>query len=238
MYYRTYLQILMNAQTALHCVNKYAVTPLEATFVLAMLDMLWIMTWERALVRPKMFQIIFFKICLYLIQISMNVSSTMAAVCSIVLTRLEATFATALWVLLYQLMVDLVMVSIEAIVTAYHTTKKWLIIHFNNVTFFKTTGNSVIYINAKHLYISFELSTHVPTHLWLSSYMLSILSWFSHAITTPDIDECAIANGGCLQGCGNTIGAYMCSCNAGYRLAADNMTCVGKINRSLQFLKL
>lgn len=54
----------------------------------------------------------------------MNVSSTMAAVCSIVLTRLEATFATALWVLLYQLMVDLVMVSIEAIVTAYHTTKK------------------------------------------------------------------------------------------------------------------
>nr|XP_039270654.1 uncharacterized protein LOC120345319 isoform X2 [Styela clava] len=41
-----------------------------------------------------------------------------------------------------------------------------------------------------------------------------------------DIDECAIANGGCSNSCNNTIGSYFCSCPPGDALAEDGKTCV------------
>ena len=45
-----------------------------------------------------------------------------------------------------------------------------------------------------------------------------------------DIDECAENLHICEQQCSNSIGSYSCSCNPGYRLAANNKTCDGKIN--------
>lgn len=43
-----------------------------------------------------------------------------------------------------------------------------------------------------------------------------------------DVDECAVVNGGCQQGCVNTHGSFHCQCRAGYRLHADGRTCIGK----------
>ena len=41
-----------------------------------------------------------------------------------------------------------------------------------------------------------------------------------------DIDECAADTDGCDQGCTNTDGSFECSCNSGYTLSGDGMTCV------------
>ena len=43
-----------------------------------------------------------------------------------------------------------------------------------------------------------------------------------------DINECLTDNGGCQQNCANTDGSFVCSCNLGYALNADNMTCAGE----------
>ena len=43
----------------------------------------------------------------------------------------------------------------------------------------------------------------------------------------PDIDECAMNNGGCQYSCTNTFGSFMCSCNVGYDLLEDSVTCQG-----------
>ncbi|XP_019854787.1 PREDICTED: uncharacterized protein LOC100641362, partial [Amphimedon queenslandica] len=42
---------------------------------------------------------------------------------------------------------------------------------------------------------------------------------------SSDIDECLINNGGCGQGCVNTIGSYYCTCIYGYSLDEDERTC-------------
>ncbi|XP_023609681.1 multiple epidermal growth factor-like domains protein 6 [Myotis lucifugus] len=41
-----------------------------------------------------------------------------------------------------------------------------------------------------------------------------------------DIDECAVVNGGCQQRCINTLGTFHCECDTGYRLHADERTCI------------
>lgn len=46
-------------------------------------------------------------------------------------------------------------------------------------------------------------------------------------IRSLDIDECNINVDGCDQNCHNTNGSYYCSCNSGYRLNIDNLTCDG-----------
>ena len=44
-----------------------------------------------------------------------------------------------------------------------------------------------------------------------------------------DVHECNIDTDGCDEACTNTIGGYTCSCpSAGYELASDSHTCVGK----------
>ena len=43
-----------------------------------------------------------------------------------------------------------------------------------------------------------------------------------------DIDECLEGTNGCTQNCHNNIGSYTCSCHIGYRLAADQRTCIGE----------
>ena len=42
-----------------------------------------------------------------------------------------------------------------------------------------------------------------------------------------DIDECKRSNGECDHHCNNTNGSYYCSCNDGYSLGKDNLSCKG-----------
>ena len=49
-------------------------------------------------------------------------------------------------------------------------------------------------------------------------------------VVHTDINECENAIGGCNHVCTNTIGSFLCSCNAGYELDSDQRTCVGEYN--------
>ena len=43
-----------------------------------------------------------------------------------------------------------------------------------------------------------------------------------------DVNECLSDNGGCNQTCTNNDGSYECSCNTGYLLSPDNLSCDGR----------
>ena len=45
-----------------------------------------------------------------------------------------------------------------------------------------------------------------------------------------DINECDNNNGGCSQNCTNTNGSFFCSCDEGYQLKSDGLTCKGNGN--------
>ena len=45
-------------------------------------------------------------------------------------------------------------------------------------------------------------------------------------------------NANCSQTCTNTNGSYLCSCNSGYTLNADNRTCHGWSDSTLASLRL
>lgn len=49
-------------------------------------------------------------------------------------------------------------------------------------------------------------------------------------MVSSDDDECAILNGGCHQICINNYGSYLCSCEEGYQLDMDGLTCQGCIH--------
>ena len=73
----------------------------------------------------------------------------------------------------------------------------------------------------------FLVAMHVFIYHWVD-YMGS--EWFRDNLMDLfyiDINECSLSNGGCAQVCNNTIGSYVCSCNAGYNLENDNHTCSG-----------
>lgn len=42
-----------------------------------------------------------------------------------------------------------------------------------------------------------------------------------------DVDECGLRPSPCSQGCVNTDGSYLCTCQTGYRLSG--FQCIGKI---------
>lgn len=63
-----------------------------------------------------------------------------------------------------------------------------------------------------------------PYH-WLIREVKNV--FFFHLILT-DTDECALANGGCEHSCSNADGSYTCSCNSGFKLNANGLTCEGK----------
>jgi hypothetical protein len=46
--------------------------------------------------------------------------------------------------------------------------------------------------------------------------------------TLSDINECDDSNGMCQHVCEDDGGSYTCKCNAGFTLAADQHSCVGK----------
>ena len=45
-----------------------------------------------------------------------------------------------------------------------------------------------------------------------------------------DVDECAQNIHNCEQTCKNTVGSFLCGCNAGYELTSDGRTCQGMNN--------
>ena len=47
------------------------------------------------------------------------------------------------------------------------------------------------------------------------------------AVSLTDSDECAVNNGDCQHNCINTPSSFMCSCDEGYALASDGMSCNG-----------
>ena len=72
--------------------------------------------------------------------------------------------------------------------------------------------------------------------LWCSSVSITSCKRSSatiHVVTPShkgffvvDIDECAVANGGCAEKCVNFPGSYQCKCRKGYTVQADN-SCTG-----------
>ena len=49
-----------------------------------------------------------------------------------------------------------------------------------------------------------------------------------NAFYVSDINECNFMNGGCDHNCTNEVGTRTCSCNSGFELEDDNMTCAGE----------
>ena len=47
-----------------------------------------------------------------------------------------------------------------------------------------------------------------------------------------DVNECLDNNGGCDHNCTNTIGSFVCSCQPGYDLDSDRLTCIGTYRAS------
>ncbi|XP_019641848.1 PREDICTED: uncharacterized protein PB18E9.04c-like [Branchiostoma belcheri] len=58
-------------------------------------------------------------------------------------------------------------------------------------------------------------------------------SGFQATFTTTDIDECGTANGGCSQNCTNTFGSFSCSCQTGYELNGDGVSCDAEISTTV-----
>ena len=50
-----------------------------------------------------------------------------------------------------------------------------------------------------------------------------------HNFLYTDIDECAVDDGGCIEGCTNTVGSFECQCNrTGYEVIENSQLCVGE----------
>ena len=45
-----------------------------------------------------------------------------------------------------------------------------------------------------------------------------------------DVNECALLNGQCTQTCTNIPGSFVCSCDQGYFLSSDRLTCNGEFS--------
>ena len=90
-------------------------------------------------------------------------------------------------------------------------------------------------------YKSYVFSTHWPSPLQV--YKLSVNIYvhrteilaFSCFVCIVDNDECLINNGGCNQGCVNTIGSFYCTCIHGYNLLDDQMTCINHSKLAIYF---
>lgn len=88
-------------------------------------------------------------------------------------------------------------------------------------------------IRASVLKATKGMETSVSVSLY---YIKCFFNWFFinwlklvlHDSRVPsDRDECATTHY-CMQRCVNTPGSYYCECNAGYKLASNNHSCVGK----------
>ena len=61
---------------------------------------------------------------------------------------------------------------------------------------------------------------------------MPLKSFFSSALYTIHslvFDVCDIENGGCEHNCTNIGSSYYCTCNSGYELHTDRITCHGEL---------
>lgn len=59
---------------------------------------------------------------------------------------------------------------------------------------------------------------------------------FNSASFVPDVDECETQENNCAHGCHNTLGSFVCVCNAAYELGADGKQCYSQSHVPLSFL--
>lgn len=53
-----------------------------------------------------------------------------------------------------------------------------------------------------------------------------------------DINECEMNISECDHYCNNTLGSYNCSCQLGFLLAMDNVTCIGEKELMVDFMDI
>ena len=76
------------------------------------------------------------------------------------------------------------------------------------------------------VFVIVVLNSNMITILVRVSYIVNIYEKFCFII---DTNECSENNGGCEETCTNTLGSYVCSCQAtGYSLDNDKHNCSGK----------
>ena len=56
---------------------------------------------------------------------------------------------------------------------------------------------------------------------------ITFILQYTNSLVT-DTDECSRDIDGCEHDCSNTIGSFICSCNTGYALMANNKNCIGE----------
>ena len=62
----------------------------------------------------------------------------------------------------------------------------------------------------------------------VSELQIKVASILMYAkFMNADVDECARNIHNCEHTCENTIGSFLCGCNAGYELTSDGRTCQG-----------
>lgn len=80
--------------------------------------------------------------------------------------------------------------------------------------------------------------------VWPATETQSPINRYAHSAHTPcpcyaDIDECASGTDSCAHSCQDSIGSYICLCNAEFILSEDGRSCEGKrIVHSLSCLRI
>lgn len=97
-------------------------------------------------------------------------------------------------------------------------------------------------------WLPMETAHKIASTLWVAITVLAILDFILLLITGLamvginkfksrvimslslflDINECLTRNGDCSQICTNANGSYFCSCNSGYQLSSNGLTCNGE----------
>ena len=53
-------------------------------------------------------------------------------------------------------------------------------------------------------------------------------TYFMPALFLLDVNECTKSSDGCEQNCTNTVGSFECSCDSGFVLDDNHLSCNGK----------
>lgn len=71
-------------------------------------------------------------------------------------------------------------------------------------------------------------TTH-PMALNMANRPFGLSIFFFCVFFVADIDECQTEASNCAHGCHNTLGSYVCVCNAAYELGSDGKQCYSEI---------
>lgn len=74
----------------------------------------------------------------------------------------------------------------------------------------------------------YELATSVD-----QTILVSVVYEYNWVYNFIDINECKMSNGGCEHVCTNNNGSFFCTCNAGFTLKNDTLSCAGNLTTSI-----